>query len=246
VRVADLLEDPAVERADVGVERVDLVGELELDVVRGGGEHQRGLDALCVHQRQAQIAVAVRLGLRAELGDQRRALRLVEPAQRVQAVEQHAGDRGHGGGRAPRLMRGTARVADPGGVAEHPRQLLGRVGHLARVELRRPAREQLQVAARRVGHVADRELALAGIDVALVQVERLVEVVVRVVDPVGQGIGHAAPPLDGRPRLPPRPPESHAFHAGCLARARSARSVRAHSRQNSALSSGMSVANTSA
>ena len=67
VRVADLLVDPAVERADVGVERLDVVGELELDVVRARGEHQRLVDALLVHERQAQVAVAVRLALFAEL-----------------------------------------------------------------------------------------------------------------------------------------------------------------------------------
>ena len=64
---ADLFVHPAVEGADVGVERVDVVGELVLDVVGGGREHERLVDALLVHQRQAQVAVAERLRLVAEL-----------------------------------------------------------------------------------------------------------------------------------------------------------------------------------
>ena len=68
---ADLFVHPPVEGADVGVERLDVVGELVLDVVGGGREHQRLVDALLVHERQAQVAVAERLGLVAELGDER-------------------------------------------------------------------------------------------------------------------------------------------------------------------------------
>ena len=90
-READLFVHPPVERPDVGVERLDVVDELVLDVVGLRGEHQRSVDALLVHQRQPQVAAPARLVLMAELGDERDPVLVTEPLQRVQPVQQHPG-----------------------------------------------------------------------------------------------------------------------------------------------------------
>ena len=184
VRVADLFVDPAVERPRVRVHRVDAIGELELDVVRGVGIHERGLDALAVHQREAEIAVAVRLRHVAELGDELLALVVVETLQRVQPVEQLAR---HEVG----LLGGVRRREGP-----QLRLLLGDpVDEALHGELRRLTRVERHVLALVVLAHRDREVFLVGIDVLLVQAQRLVEVVVGIEDLVGELIGHRHSPL---------------------------------------------------
>ena len=193
VGVPDLLVDPAVEGAHVGVERLEVVGELELDVVRARRVHQGLVDALVVHQRESHVAVAVGLALLAELSDQLGALLVAQTLERVQAIEEHPGQRAAG---AVGLV-GRARRH----VAEHLGQLVGGVRDLARVELRRPPGEQLQLATVDVGDVADRQVTVLRVDEPLVQVGRLVEVVVGVVDRVGQvDLGHDAAPRIGGAR----------------------------------------------
>ena len=88
--VTDLVVDPAVVGARVRVDRVDVVGELELEVQHEARVHDRSVDALLVHERQAQVAVAPRLLLRRELGHQRFALLGVETAIRIEPVQEHA------------------------------------------------------------------------------------------------------------------------------------------------------------
>ena len=144
------------------------------------GEHERGFDALLVHQREPQVAVAVGLRLLAERLHQLGALLVAQVLERVQAVEQH-----------PRHAQRQRRV---GGdlarcrwrrAAEQLGELLGRVGDLRGGELRRLPREELHPLARgRIRHVADGEAPLRRVDVPLVQVHRLVEVVVGVEDRV--------------------------------------------------------------
>ena len=188
---ADFLVHPAVEGADVRVERLDVVGELVLDVVRGGGEHERLVDALFVHQRQAQVAVAERFRLVAELGDERLALFVTQPLERVEAVQQHAGHDAEIG-LALFVRHRAAAGADLGGVAEHLLELVLRERHLVAVELRRLAREQLHPLALGRPHRANREVDLRRVDVALEAVVGLVEVVVGVVDRIRKRVlGHA-------------------------------------------------------
>ena len=106
-----LLVHPSVEGPDVGVEGLDVVGQLVLDVVGGRGIHEGRLDALVVHQGQAEVAVPIGLALLAELCDQLPPLVLGQPLQRVETVEQHPGH--HRPGR-----RSVPVVGD--GAAEHP------------------------------------------------------------------------------------------------------------------------------
>ena len=82
--ITHLLVHPAVEGPDVGIEGRDVVGELVLDVVGRRGKHERLVDALVVHQGQAQVTVAERLGLVAELRDELLPLLVVQPPERVE------------------------------------------------------------------------------------------------------------------------------------------------------------------
>jgi hypothetical protein len=61
--------NPPIECSGVGVDTVDIVLELELQVQRRRGEHDRGVDSLFIHQRQAQVPTEIVLFLLAELGE---------------------------------------------------------------------------------------------------------------------------------------------------------------------------------
>ena len=116
-----------------------------------------------------------------------KALRLlvVQALQRVETVEQHAGDDVEVGF-SGLLGNVAAPAADVCGVAEQFLELLGREGDLVGVELGGLAGEELHRVAVGVGHAANGQLGVLGVDVALEAVGRLVEMVVRVVDPVSE------------------------------------------------------------
>ena len=151
--VADLFVHPAVEGPDVGVEGGDVVGELVLDVVGRGGEHEGLVDPLLVHEGQAQVPVAERLGLVAELGDEGLALLVVQALEGVEPVEQHARDDdvdGFGLAALCRVRHGCRApvpifVVSPSSLLE----FLGGEGDLAGVELGGLAGEELHLAGRR-------------------------------------------------------------------------------------------------
>ncbi len=111
-------------------------------------------------KRQAQVPVAEGLGLVAELGDELLALLVVEALERVQPVQQHAGDDIEIG-LALLLGHRAPPGADLGGVAQQVGQLLGGEGDLAGVELGRLTGEELHGPAVGAGHRADGQLGLA-------------------------------------------------------------------------------------
>ena len=105
------------------------------------------------------------------------------PFKGVETIEQHAGDDVELG--FPGLVRhGAAPGADLGGIAEQFLEFIGGEGDLAGVEFGGLAGEELHGVTVGVGHTPNGQLGVFGVDVALEAVERLVEMIVRVVDPV--------------------------------------------------------------
>src|SRR5205823_14569002 len=118
-----------------------------------------------------------------------------ETLERVQPVQEHSGNDAAARDRPLAL---TATLAlQLGHVAEHLLQLFLREGHLVGVELGRLPGEQLDLLAIGTGDIADGQVLPARVDVPLVEVGRLVEVVVRVVDRVGQ-LAHGRSPCTAR------------------------------------------------
>src|SRR5262245_45684762 len=191
VTVADLLVDPAVVGLRVGVDRLHVVGELVLEVQHVAREHDRGVDPLLVHQREAQVPVAPGRLLLLEARHQRLALLGAEVAVGVQAVQEHAG---RAGAAVARLGLALVRGPRSRGGGE-PLELLRRLrrGFAGEGELRGAAPVELDAPPAVVAHEANGLLAVPGLDVPLVHVLRLDEVVVGVVDPEGELLAHARP-----------------------------------------------------
>jgi hypothetical protein len=183
--VTDFFVHPSVEGADVGVEGRDVVGEFVLDVVGRGGEHDGFVHALFVHEGESQVAVAECFGFVAEVFNECSAFFFAQSFERVEAIEEHAGDDAEL--RSVTALRdGASSGADVGGVAEELFEFFFGERDVTGLELGGLPGEDLDGLAVGTDDRSDGEVGVFRVDVTLEAVGGFVEVVVGIIDAVAE------------------------------------------------------------